>query len=1213
MFRLPLFLLGLLLATSAFCVQTVNIGVLSFKSIEETQKKWEPTAKWLTSQINGYDFHIQAMNVIDMDKMVNAGKLDFVLTNPEHLAHLHFEHEFTPIATLMTEINGLAVNKFGGVIFTRSDQEDIVHLDDLKGKRVAAVDKKSFGGYMMQAWALYSAGVEIKNGVSFVGFPHDQVVTNVINGISDVGFVRTGVLESMYKNKSLDPSKIKIINPQSQLHFPQAISTQLYPEWAFATSSKNNQMLIKEVASALLDILPKTECAVIGGYYGFTPPADYQDVEALMVKLGELPMSREFGLKDVLVKYSTLAILLLLFLLLAGVPIFVKLYTGNAELKAALAKIDILGLRDNLLESLHDGVIGMNKQYECNFINHAALQMLGFTKEEVLGKDVYKLIFNDNEENKYSKTTSSSFNNELLEHYLFRKDGTHFEASLSLVPIVDSEEDIVGTVILFHDITKQKETEALMQASEQEIRKLAMVAENTDNGVIITNVNREIEWVNNAFTKISGYTLAEVIGKKPSKFLQGKKTDLNTVLYMRHRLNSGEGFTLENINYRKNNEEYLVEFSVKPIRDASGRLTGFFGMQNDITHKRKVEDELSIALKEAQSANIAKSEFLANMSHEIRTPLNGIMGFTTLLKRSSYMMQKDKEHLWLIDKSSKNLLDIINDILDFSKVEANKLELNPHSHNPKADYAQIATLFTPQAIEKNIKFLTFIDPNIPRLIIADSMRIRQILNNLISNAIKFTPQNGCVTLRVEGNGCKDGRCTINYTVTDTGIGIDEKTIAKLFSPFSQADMTTSKEYGGTGLGLAISKSLAALMDSQINVTSAIDKGSEFSFGIEVETHEPSRLVIPQTLRLAILTVSFCEEIGLFLEYAQAFGLGISILDRLDEDDGSYDVVVVHIDELTDFHIPFGIMANKLIVISHYHDKVAPFTNMLSTPLVPLKIHEAICRIANVYTEREQLSETGTALTFGARALVVDDNDVNRMLLTEILQGYDITSIEAEDGCEAFELFKSMKFDIVLMDIHMPKCDGIVGLTKIREFECEYDLQATPVIALTADAIIGKKEILLSQGFDAYITKPIDLSELEGVLKRLLQTTQAEEYVENAETVEEDVSSLENEYFSASQTARELGISQAGVIRSFMAFLRSLNETIAAMRTSLEQKDAQAIKDQAHKIKGASANLRITAIAEPAKFIEESAMKGDFEILRTKMEEIERIVKLLPQA
>jgi two-component system, sensor histidine kinase and response regulator len=1213
MSRLPLLLLGLLLATSAFCAQTVNIGVLSYKSIEETQKKWEPTAKWLNSQIDGYEFHIKAMNIPEMDRLVSTKRLDFVLTNPEHLAHLHFEHEYTPLATLMTQVGGLPVNKFGGVIFTRHDKEDITKISNLAGKRIAAVDKKSFGGYLAQAWTIYSSGLDAsKIEISFVGFPHDRVVTDVLSGAADAGFVRTGVLEALYKNKSVDPTKIKIINPQKQQGFPQLLSTQLYPEWAFATRPDNNQALIKQVASALFEILPKTECAVLGEYYGFTPPADYQEVEALMVKLGELPMSREFGVKDVLVKYSTLAILLLLLLLLTGAPLFVKLYTSNAKLKTALVKADALGLRDILLESLSEGVISTSKEHFCTYINHAALVMLQTTKEAVIGKHICDVLYND-DKNEVCVTPENGVAKR-SEEWFCKSSGGRFLADVSAMPLYDDESVVIGVVVVFSDITKQKETEEILQASELEIRKLAMVAENTENGVIITNVNREIEWVNEAFTTMSGYSAQEVIGKKPAKLLQGKKTDMNNVLYMRHQLNAGKGFTLESINYRKDGSEYIVNFSVNPIRDKNGKLSGFFGMQSDITEKKQAEEELSKALKEAQSANVAKSEFLANMSHEIRTPLNGIMGFIALLAKATFLPQKEREYVWLIDKSSRNLLAIINDILDFSKVEANKLEINPHLHNAKADYAQTVNLFSSLAMEKNIKFLTFIDPNIPRLIIADSMRIRQILSNLLSNAIKFTPQDGCVTLRIETDECEDGKCKLSFTITDTGIGMEKETINKLFNQFSQADMTTSKEYGGTGLGLAISKSLAELMGSQIKVTSKVGKGSEFSFVIQVESHEPTRLVLPKSLRIAILTVSFCDEIGLFLDYTQAFGVSVSIIDKLDEED-SYDAVVVHIDELADFHIPFDVMSSKLIVISHYCQKVEPFTNMLSLPLIPLKIHDTICRITHIFNEEEQLGEADTVLVFEAKALVVDDNDVNRMLLSEVLHEYNISSMEARDGCEACEMVMETSFDIVFMDIHMPKCDGIVGLQKIREFESKNGLAKTPIIALTADAIMGKKEALLGQGFDAFITKPIEVRELEETLKQFLQVTQEYQKKETFRVgaAKEIVSPLENEYFSATKTANELGISQAGVHRSYLAFLRSLEETLIALDAACAISDTKAIRDLAHKIKGSSANLRIETITEPAKFIEESAGAEDFGLIETKIEEIKKIAKMLPQA
>jgi len=1199
-----IFLFILTASTAIGAVQPVKIGVLSLGSTDETIKQWQPTADWLKVQISNHTFVIIPMHTNDLSNAVINQKVDFVLTNPEHYALMHSRYGIKAIATLMPISGGHPTNKVGGVIFAKADKNDIKTIIDIKNKTIAVSDQKSFGGYTAQRWMLdkHKIGLNEPLSIRYVGLPEDKVVKAVLEGEAEVGFVRTGILESMAIQKTIALSDIKVINKIKNDTFPLLLSTALYPEWAFATATNTDTKLSKQIADALLHLTSDMHCANIGGYYGFTYPADYTDIEAMVVKTENPQYIQDFDIADVAKKYAIVIapILLMLFSILAITAY--RLSITNKKLRQALNINADLMLREALLESLNEGVLGVDKNKRCIFINHAALEMLGYTKEGMLGRNLSGLVFISQTEIKINH-----------EDRFYRKNGSGFPVRFSSTPIIDKDDEPIGTVVVFQDITKQKEIEKAMAESEKEIHKLALVAASTDNAVIITDKNHAIEWTNETFTRITGYTLFEIAGKKPGQCLQGKNTNPETIKFMREKLDMGEGFFVEILNYRKNNEEYWASLNVKPIMDKSGKITNYFSMQSDITARKKAEDKLVIAMKKAEEASRVKSEFLANMSHEIRTPLNGIIGFIDLLQKENFFTHKERSYVSLIDKSAKDLLDIVNDILDFSKIEASKLELDPHAHNPISEYSSIVEMFNSLVYEKNIRLLTFVDPSMPSEIIADKTRIKQILTNLLANAIKFTPQNGTVSVRIEASDIGDRKYKITYTITDTGIGMDEETIDRLFNPFSQADTSTTREFGGTGLGLAISQNLANIMGSKIVVKSKKNVGSEFSLSIDVlASNESTSFKFPKELKIAILTKTFSDEIGLFLDYVQAFGISTSIIDNLETDTDDYDIIAIHIDEIQSMNIPFALIMQKLLIISHYNTRNADFTSILPQPFTPQKIFSTIYKIAKLgKPEEEQTYLLDKTTIIDGKVLVVDDHDVNRILMREILDGYSLSTVLATDGKEALEIYKNngADFDLILMDIHMPKYDGIYGFENIREYENQNSLKQTPIVALSADAIAGKKELLLHMGFNDYLTKPINAKAFEEFLKKFFNYQPSDSYPKNNETKYDGV---ENEYFSSSKTAQALGISEASVIKSYSAFLKSGTDTLQKLRKAIDDAATSEIIALAHKLKGASANLRIDSIVSPSKIIEENAKDNNIQLLNDKFSQIEKVINILTE-
>ena len=424
----------------------------------------------------------------------------------------------------------------------------------------------------------------------------------------------------------------------------------------------------------------------------------------------------------------------------------------------------------------------------------------------------------------------------------YTRAGLPVWTDFEMQPLRDEAGAVTGFMSIQLDITARRRAEA-------EVRRLALVASRTASSVLVADRHWRIEWVNEGFTALTGFTAEEARGRHPVDFLTGPGTDPAVLAGLLEVEAAGQAFKGEALSRAKDGRSYWAELEVQPLQDDQGRLAGFMALQLDITARKAAETALAEAKERAEEAaadanraNQAKSQFLAMMSHEIRTPMNGVIGMTSLLLDSP-LDREQREYAETIRASGEALLTIINDILDFSKIESGRFELEQTDFALRDCIEGALDLLASRAAEKQVDLLYEVAETVPAHLTGDPTRLRQILVNLVSNAIKFT-ERGEVVLSVRTVALAGDTVELGFAVRDTGIGIAPEAIGRLFQSFSQADLSTTRRYGGTGLGLAISKRLAELMGGRIWVESEVGRGSTFSFTIKagVVASQPQRFV-----------------------------------------------------------------------------------------------------------------------------------------------------------------------------------------------------------------------------------------------------------------------------------------------------------------------------------------------------------------------------------
>ena len=795
-----------------------------------------------------------------------------------------------------------------------------------------------------------------------------------------------------------------------------------------------------------------------------------------------------------------------------------ELLERNRELTARNRELDALR------QAGLDCIITMDHEGRIREFNPAAEKTFGYRRDEAIGRMLAELVIPEQHRKAqagglaaFLKSGFGPVLGKRIEVSAVRRDGSEFPVELA-ISIVRMEGKPLFVAYL-RDITDRK----LAGAESRRAEKLALVASRTDNAVIITDVNGLIEWVNDGFTRISGYAPQEVVGRKPGSFLQGPETDPQTVSFIRERLNRGEGFKTEILNYNKEGRKYWLAIEVQPIFGADGKLRNFMAIESDISERKRVERELQQAKEQAEAASRAKSEFLANMSHEIRTPLNGVTGMTELLLGTE-LAPHQRRYVQIAKSSADSLLVVINQILDFSKIEAGKLELEILDFDLREVVEEVTEMLACRAASKGLELAYWIEPAVTTTLRGDPVRLRQVLINLVNNAVKFT-DNGEVIVRVASESTDSGRTTLRFSVSDTGVGIPPDRSDRLFKPFSQVDASTTRKFGGTGLGLVICKQLTEMMGGQIGVESAPGRGSTFWFTAGFEVRAADRPAIrPQSLAgMRVLAVEENTAVrhilrdqlaswGLRIDEASDVEAAVRLARAAAEGGRPYDMIVIDLAAdgsagmtlARQIRSDRSLSASALILLTSLEspeparEVVAGGSCQLVTkPVRQSQLFDAVIRSASAaaggYAEKPQHPipvSSPFAAVRPARILVAEDNEVNQIVAAEILNRAGFRCDIVGDGARAVAAALEQKYDAILMDCQMPDLDGFQATAAIRAAESS-DRAAgrpaarMPIIALTANALKGDREQCIAAGMDDYLSKPLDPRQLIETLNRIL--------------------------------------------------------------------------------------------------------------------------------
>jgi PAS domain S-box-containing protein len=873
-----------------------------------------------------------------------------------------------------------------------------------------------------------------------------------------------------------------------------------------------------------------------------------------------------------------------------------------------------------LLEYAPFGIVMIGKDNTWQYINPKFKEMFGYDLSDIhTGKQWFRLAYPDRD---YRRWVIGQWI-EWIENV--RPGGEAIPATVT-VHCKDGTEKIIhlrmvqlhtGDYLLTcEDVTELKHTEKALQEREERIRS---IMEGAPDPMAVYDTEGKLTYSNPAFTRVFGWTLDELKDKKVDYV---PKECWPETQMMIEKLKRGEGFqVVETRRFTKSGDVLNISVSAAAFSDSEGNFMGSVTTLRDITNRKKAEEELQKAKDAAEAANRAKSTFVANISHEIRTPLNSIMGMSHLALKTDLSPQQ-YDYLSKMQSSANALLGIINDILDFSKIEAGKMRMESVVFQMEEVLNSLKNLVAIKAQEKGLELLFHIAPDVPQYLVGDPLRLEQVLINLANNAVKFTKEGEIVICAELVNG-ETEQVTLRFSVRDTGIGLTQDQISKLFEAFSQVDTTTTRKYGGTGLGLTISKYLVNMMGSfTATFTEAL--------GIEKKCFVP-----PQDLRgMRVMVVddnaTFRE---LIKEMLESFTFEVTVtasgkegLAKLEKDSekNPYELVIIDwrmpemdgikVSQLIKNHPELPKIPAVILVTASGREEVmqrfqqAGLDGFLFKPISYSLLFDTIIEIFGYKDSRKPLIMTkGTEETEalkqirGAKILVAEDNEINRQVAKELLEKVGLIVTVANNGKSAVKAAAEAHYDLVLMDIQMPEMDGFEATRHIRT-NSKAGIEDLPIIATTAHAMTGDREKSLEAGLNDYLSKPIDPDRLYSALLKWIKpkerqvSDQPDSRISEKDADQEILVPPEMPGIMVKSGLAGVG-GNARLYRDILIkFYRDYSNATQQIKNALEKGDIELAQHLVHTIKGLSGTIGAQELHVSAGELEASIQHGyHFEI------------------